>query len=95
MFHFIGSCLRWVFGWLYYVCIICFAGAMLGVLTHMVFAVLFVDNPDYGFYAAFGFTNGFRYGGVWAGGLAIVLCVMRARKEYLANHQGASQELER
>lgn len=68
---------------------------MLGLLTHMVFAILFVDNPDYGFYAAFGFTNGFRYGGVWAGGLAIVLCVMRARKEYLANHQGASQELER
>jgi hypothetical protein len=42
-----------------------------------------MDAPDYGYQAAFGFSNGLRYGGVWAGGLAIVLCVMRARKEYL------------
>jgi hypothetical protein len=47
---------------------------------------LFVDQPDYGFLAAFGFMNGLKYGSVWAGGLAIVLCVMRARKEYLAKH---------
>jgi signal peptidase II len=32
--------------------------------------------------AAFGFLNGFKYGSVWAGGAAIVLCVIRARKEF-------------
>jgi hypothetical protein len=42
-----------------------------------------MNAPDYGDQAAFGFSNGLRYGGVWAGGFAIVLCVMRARKEYL------------
>jgi len=32
-----------------------------------------------------------KYGSVWAGGFAIVLCVMRARKEYLAKHPEAGE----
>ena len=42
-----------------------------------------MDMSDYKRQAALGFSNGLRYGGVWAGGLSIVLCVIRARKEYL------------
>ena len=77
---------RWLLTWLYFVLVICFAGALLGVLSHMLFGLCFLDAPDYGYLAAFGFSNGLRYGSVWAGGLAIVLCVMRARKEYLQTH---------
>ena len=75
--------LRWLLTWLFFVAIICFVGAMLGVLTHILLGPLFVDK-SFGFLAAFGFMNGLKYGSVWAGGLAIVLCVMRARKEFLA-----------
>jgi len=80
------------FGWLYYVCLTCFAGAMLGVATHLLFAWLFVESPDQAWYAAFGFMNGLRYAGVWAGGLAIVLCVVKLRKVWLAEHAEAPSE---
>ena len=83
MLNILGQIIRWLFSWLYFVLIICFTGALMGVVTHLLFGLTFMDAPDYGYQAAFGFFNGLRYGGVWAGGLAIVLCVMRARKEYL------------
>lgn len=86
MLKIFGSFLRWLLTWVYFVAIICFAGAVLGVLTHLGYGLIFQDAPDYGYLAAFGFSNGLQYGGVWAGGFAIVLCVMRARKEYLAKH---------
>ncbi|MGJ8652339.1 MAG: hypothetical protein ACSHX8_03615 [Opitutaceae bacterium] len=75
---------RWIFDWLYFVCLICFIGAMLGIFTHLAYALLFMDKPDWGYMASFGFMNGFKYGSVWAGGAAIVLCVIRARREFLA-----------
>ena len=54
-----------------------------------------MDTPDYGFQSAFGFLNGFRYAGVWAGGAAIVLCVVKARKAHLLkteSNQGNTYE---
>ena len=86
MFSVLGSAVRWFFTWVYFVLVICFGGAMLGVLSHLLVGPFVVDEPDFGYLAAFGFQNGLRYGGVWAGGAAIVLCVMRARKEYLTKH---------
>ena len=86
MLKVLGSVFRWLMTWVYFVLVICFVGAVLGVFTHVVFGLLFLDGPDYSYLAAFGFQNGLRYGGVWAGGFSIVLCVMRARKEYLARH---------
>jgi hypothetical protein len=86
MWHLAGQAFLWVLTWLYYVLIICFLGAILGVVSHLLFGVFFMDDPDYAFQAAFGFSNGIRYGGVWAGGLSIVLCVMRARRDYLRQH---------
>lgn len=91
MFRLIGQIVIWLLTWLYFVLIICFVGAMLGVVTHLLFGVLIADDPDYAYLASFGFSNGLRYGGVWAGGFAIVLCVIRARKEYLQKH-GESEE---
>lgn len=61
---------------------------MVGVITHVLFALMFRDQPDLGYYASFGFMNGLNYGGVWAGGAAIVLCVLRARKQYLEKNAG-------
>lgn len=78
--------LRWLIGWLYYVCLICLCGACLGVLTHVLYGLFFVEAPDYAYLSAFGFQNGLTYAGVWAGGAAIVLCVVRARREYLERH---------
>jgi hypothetical protein len=77
------SSVRWIFQWIYYICVVCFIGAMAGVSTHVLFALLFRDQPDYGFFASFGFLNGLKYGSVWAGGMSIVLCVMQARREYM------------
>ena len=83
MLNILRQIIRWLFIWLYFVLIICLAGAVIGVISHLLFGLIFMDTPDYECQAALGFSNGLRYGGVWAGGLAIVLCVIRARKEYL------------
>jgi hypothetical protein len=91
MLRILSQIFRWLLTWLYYVSIICFTGALIGVVTHLLFGLFVMDAPDYGYQAAFGFSNGLRYGGVWAGGFAIVLCVMRARREYL-QQQPESEE---
>ena len=83
MVNILVQIIRWFFIWLYFVLIICLAGAFIGVMSHLLFGLIFINAPDYGHQAAFGFSNVLRYGGVWAGGFAILLCVMRARKEYL------------
>jgi membrane protein implicated in regulation of membrane protease activity len=83
MLNILGQIIRWFFIWLCFAFIICLAGAFIGVVTHLLFGLIFLDTPDYECQAALGFSNGLRYSGVWAGGLSIVLCVIRARKEYL------------
>jgi len=88
----IGNGLRWVAAWVYYVCWTCLIGASLGLATHMLFALLFEEAPDWGLFAAWGVTRGLKYAGVWAGGLALVLCVMRARREYLAKEGKAGHD---
>ena len=73
--------LRWIGLWLGYVGLICLLGTIGGVITHGIYA-LCCSKPDrYLEYLALGMQNGFKYGGVWAGGTAIVLCCMRAHKE--------------
>lgn len=76
--------IQWFVLWIYYVAIICFMGAMAGVATHLLYALVFREHPDLGYFASFGFMNGLNYGGVWAGGAAIVICVVRARNDYMA-----------
>ncbi|NCG09257.1 MAG: hypothetical protein GWO81_06780 [Verrucomicrobia bacterium] len=73
---------RWLIDWLYFVSCICFIGASLGVVSHLAFGLCFMDAPDYTYLAALGFLHGLKYSSLWAGGLAIVLCVMRAHREF-------------
>ncbi len=91
MLNILGQIIRWLLTWVYFVLLVCFLGALFGVISHMLFGLFFLDAPDYGYLASFGFSNGLRYGGVWAGGMAIVLCVIRARKEYLQKHADSEQ----
>ena len=79
----LGQSIRWLLIWLYFVFIICLVGALFGTLSHLLFGFCFMEEPDYWYLSRFGFSNGIRYGGVWSGGLSIVLCVILARKEYL------------
>ena len=84
--------LRWIFDWCYFVALICFVGAVVGVSSHLLYGVCFAEEPDYRYLAAFGLMNGLKYAGVWAGGAAIVLCVIRARKEFLAREAARGVE---
>jgi hypothetical protein len=83
MLTFMRSALRWVFGWAYYVCLICLSGAALGVLSHLLWGWCFYDDFDPVYMTALGYLHGLKYAGVWAGGSALVLCVIRARREFL------------
>ena len=79
----VSHIIKWVSVWIYFVFIICLAGVLLGILSHLLFGFCFMNDPDYGHLARFGFSNGLRYGGVWSGGLSVVLCVILARKEHM------------
>lgn len=83
MIHIMGRVMYWLFTWSYFVLIICLAGACIGSLSHLLFGLCFLDDPKYWNLCIIGFSNGLRYGGVWAGGSAIVLCVMRARRQHI------------
>lgn len=89
MLFILKQSLCWLIAWLRYVATICLVGAVLGLLSHLLFGLCFMDQPDYSYLAALGLMNGLTYGSVWAGGAAIVLCVMRARRNYLAKHPEA------
>ena len=82
MFKILKAILRWFCDWLFFVSCICFTGASLGVVTHVAFGFCFMYAPGYPYLAALGFLHGLKYGSVWAGGLAIVLCAMRAHREF-------------
>ena len=79
----VSHIIKWVSVWIYFVFIICLAGVLLGILSHLLFGFCFMNDPDYWHLARFGFSNGLRYGGVWSGGLSVVLCVILARKEHM------------
>ena len=83
MLSIVSHIIRWVSIWIYFVIIICLAGVLLGMLSHLLFGFCFMNDPDYWHLARFGFSNGLRYGGVWSGGLSVVLCVILARKEHM------------
>lgn len=93
MLSILKNVVRWLLGWIYYICIICFIGGMVGVVTHVLWGMAFYEDFDLGYMASLGLIHGLQYAGVWAGGLSIVICVMRARKEWLAR-QAANSEVE-
>lgn len=82
---------RWLLGWIYYICVIVFIGAMVGIVSHLLWGLVFYEDFDLGYMASLGLIHGMQYAGVWAGGLSIVICVIRARKEYLAKEAEQSE----
>lgn len=66
-----------------YALAICLVTSGIGVISHLLIGGWVFEEPNYARLAKIGFHNGVRYGGLWAGGTSIVLCVMRARKQYL------------
>ena len=74
--------MRWLVTWLYFVSIICFLGTLIGVITHLLFALLFITNADIVYYASLGCMHGVKYSSLWAGGIALVLCFMRGHKNF-------------
>ena len=81
MLRYFAKGLGWLGHWAYWVALICFFGAVAGVATHTLYGLFFGAGWGLGYYAAFGFLNGLKYSSLWAGGAAIVACVMRARRE--------------
>ena len=74
--------ISWLVTWLYFVSIICFLCTLIGVITHLLFALLFITNADIVYYVALGCMHGIKYSSLWAGGFAIVLCFMRGYKKF-------------
>ena len=72
----------WLVTWLYFVSIICFLGTLIVVITHLLFALLFVTDADIVYYVSLGCMHGIKYSSLWAGGIAIVLCFMRGHKKF-------------
>lgn len=70
----------WVW-WLYvYICVTVVTGALVGAFLFVAVGALTHPEMDVLRRAEMGLTDGFYYAGMWSGGLAIVLCVMRAHR---------------
>jgi hypothetical protein len=72
---------HWLGVWVHFVCIILLLGTLLGAFLHWLIGSLFFESPEASYLFAMGAQNGFFYSGVWAGGLAIVLCFIRGHRE--------------
>lgn len=84
----------WVW-WLYvYICVTIVTGALLGAIAFAAIGALTHPDMDVLRRIELGLMDGFFYSGMWSGGLAIVLCVMRAHRlnaaRSAANTQPAS-----
>ena len=78
----IRATVRWLLRWLLLVLGICSAGALVGAVLYPVAGTLLgMDLPP-----ARMLVNGLKDGGfyalIWAPGLALVICIMRAHKLY-------------
>lgn len=68
----------WLGWWLLYVLATILVGACVGALVVPGVGLLWGADFSLGHMLSKGFVNGARYGGVWAGGMGVVLCVRRA-----------------
>lgn len=75
----------WMFHFLKYVAIILLIGTVIGAVAFSALGNAFTDY-DAVFLLKKGISVGFRYAGVWAGGISIVFCIIKARKNYLKKH---------
>lgn len=91
MFSRLQCSLRWCFLWLFYVFLICFLGVLIGTTSHLLWGWSFGSHLESADLALKGCLRGFQYSGLWAGGLSVVICVMRARKEFLLNENARKE----
>lgn len=75
--HFTSKFLFWICCFLRYVVLTLLLGSLVGALLFLVLGGIF-SNFSALFLLKKGLVTGFKYAGVWAGGLGIVLCVMKA-----------------
>lgn len=85
MFKYLKFTLYWIAFLLYYTAIILAIGSTVGAILFPTVGPFFVDLPFFDLLKK-GLWTGFRYSGVWAGGVAIVLCFIRGRRQYLQKH---------
>lgn len=70
----------WLWWFIAYTIIILEIGAIAGALLFATIGALTHPQMDIILRAEMGLADGFLYAGVWAGGIAIVLCFMRAHR---------------
>jgi len=77
----VKSSLTWLAIWAAYAVAIIAIGSILGALLGPIVGLIM--NQEYTFtgYMLKGLSIGARYAGVWAGGTAIVLCVLHANRK--------------
>lgn len=64
-------------------------GGLIGALLYLLVGSVTHPELPLGYRLSKGFLNGMFYAGVWATGLSIVLCVMRAHRERMQAAQKA------
>lgn len=79
----------WIFHFCKYTATTLLAGTLLGLFSFYLLGSVFTEYEP-SFLLKKGSDIGFRYARVWAGGISIVLCIMKARKNYLNKHNHGS-----
>ncbi|QYY36846.1 hypothetical protein [Ruficoccus sp. ZRK36] len=73
--------LHWLGWWAIFTFSFILSGGLLGGMVYLVAG--FLGNPEHelSYRLSKGFLNGAEYFGIWAGGLSIVLCWIKAHRE--------------
>lgn len=80
----VKNCAYWLVHFFYYVVLILAIGSLAGASLFAIFGTIFSDSSIWVLMKK-GVWAGFRYGGVWAGGSAIVLCFLKAGRKRSIN----------
>jgi hypothetical protein len=73
--------LHWLGWWVIFTFSFVLAGGLIGGLLYLGVGGVLHPEHELGYRLSKGFLNGAEYFGVWAGGLGIVLCWIKAHRE--------------
>ena len=73
--------LYWILKFLTYTFLIILAGGLIGLFAFLITGFIFETHYSFAFLIKKGFSVGARYASVWAIGLSIVLCFIKAHKK--------------
>lgn len=79
--------LHWLGAFTLYLSATLLLGGLIGALLFLIVGAITHGDIPVVQRLSHGFVDGFLYAGIWAIGLAIVLCVMRGHREHTANKQ--------